>query len=84
MAFTPPQLGTITARTLIVHGDRDPFYLVEMAIALFRGIPTSAPWIIPYGSHGPICGGMAPTFASIALAHLAGAYHPPERARHAK
>ena len=72
MAFTPPQLGTITARTLIVHGDRDPFYPVEMAIALFRGIPASALWIVPYGSHGPIFGAMAPTFVSTALAHLAG------------
>ena len=72
MAFTPPQLGTITAGTLIVHGDRDPFYPVEMALALFRGIPTSALWIVPYGGHGPIFGAMAPTFASTALAHLAG------------
>ncbi len=26
MNFTPDQLATITARTLIVSGDRDPFY----------------------------------------------------------
>jgi pimeloyl-ACP methyl ester carboxylesterase len=72
MAFTPPQLGTITARTLIVHGDRDPLYPVEMATALFRGIPQSALWIIPYGTHGPIFGRMAPAFAATALAHLSG------------
>lgn len=72
MAFTPAQLSVITARTLIVHGDRDPFYPVEMAIALFHGIPASALWIIPYGTHGPIFGTMAQTFASCALAHLAG------------
>jgi pimeloyl-ACP methyl ester carboxylesterase len=29
MAFSPALLGRITARTLIVHGDRDPFYPVE-------------------------------------------------------
>src|SRR3954462_9854388 len=28
MAFTPPLLAAITARTLIVHGDRDPLYPV--------------------------------------------------------
>ena len=72
MAFTPPQLGTITARTLIVHGDRDPYYPVEMAMELFRGIPRSALWIVLYGAHGPIFGTMAPAFASSALAHLSG------------
>lgn len=30
MSFTPAQLSTITARTLIVAGDRDPFYPVEL------------------------------------------------------
>jgi pimeloyl-ACP methyl ester carboxylesterase len=70
MAFTPPYLRTITARTLIVHGDRDLLYPVEMAIELFRGIPQSALWIVPYGSHGPIFGTLAPLFVSTALAHL--------------
>ena len=72
MAFTPPQLGTITARTLVVHGDRDPYYPIEMAIELFRGIPQSALWIVPFGAHGPIFGTMAPPFAATALAHLSG------------
>lgn len=70
MAFTPPQLGTVTARTLIVHGDRDPLYPVELALELFRGIPNSALWIVPYGTHGPIFGPNSAVFASIALAHL--------------
>jgi pimeloyl-ACP methyl ester carboxylesterase len=70
MAFTPPQLGTVKARTLIVHGDRDPLYPVELAIELFRGIPQSALWIVPYGTHGPIFGSQAAHFASIAIAHL--------------
>lgn len=70
MAFTPPQLGTVTARTLIVHGDRDPYYPVEMAMELFRGIPQSAIWIVAYGGHGPIFGEQAPHFVSTALAHL--------------
>jgi pimeloyl-ACP methyl ester carboxylesterase len=70
MAFTPPLLGTITARTLIVHGDRDPLYPVEMAIELFRGIPRSALWVVPYGLHGPIFGNLAAPFVETALAHL--------------
>ena len=72
MAFTPPLLGTITARTLIVHGDRDPYYPVELALELFRGIPQSALWIVPHGAHGPIFGPLAGPFAAAALAHLSG------------
>jgi pimeloyl-ACP methyl ester carboxylesterase len=74
MAFTPPQLGTITARTLIVHGDRDPYYPVEMAMELFHGIPQSALWIVPYGAHGPIFGTLAAPFAARALTHLSGEF----------
>lgn len=70
MAFTPPQLGRIKARTLIVHGDRDPLYPVELAVELFRGIPDSALWVVPYGSHGPIFGPSSEQFRTSALAHL--------------
>jgi pimeloyl-ACP methyl ester carboxylesterase len=70
LAFTPPQLGTISARTLIVHGDRDPFYPAELALEMFRAIPHSALWVVPYGAHGPIFGERAPTFRDVALAHL--------------
>lgn len=71
MAFTPPVLATITARTLIVHGDRDPLYPVELALELYRGIPRSALWVVPNGGHGPIFGPLAPSFAAAALAHVA-------------
>jgi pimeloyl-ACP methyl ester carboxylesterase len=70
MAFNQPLLERIQARTLIVHGDRDPLYPVELAIELFRGIPRSALWIVPYGGHGPIFGPHAAPFGSVALAHL--------------
>jgi len=70
MAFTGERLGTVTARTLIVHGDRDPLYPVELAVELYRGIPRSALWIVPNGGHGPIFGDRAPQFRSEALSHL--------------
>jgi len=70
LAFTPPQLGTISARTLIVHGDRDPLYPVELALELYRAIPQSALWVVPYGTHGPIFGPLAESFRAAALAHL--------------
>jgi len=72
MAFTPPLLGTITARTLIVHGDRDPLYPVELALEIYRSIPASALWVVPNGGHGPIFGSMAAPFVDMAVAFLRG------------
>jgi pimeloyl-ACP methyl ester carboxylesterase len=69
MAFTASSLSTITARTLIVHGDRDPLYPVEMALELYRGIPKSALWVIPYGDHGSVWTDRASEFAAAALNH---------------
>lgn len=54
MNFTPPYLSTITARTLIIFGDRDPFYPVSIALEMYTSIPHSYLWIIPNGGHGPI------------------------------
>ena len=70
MAFTPPLLGTILARTLIVHGDRDPLYPVELAVEMYRAIPSSALWVVPNAGHGPIFGAQAAPFVATALAHL--------------
>jgi len=72
MNFTPPLLSTIIARTLIVHGDRDPLYPVEMALELYSSIPQSYLWVIPNGGHGPIFGDLAGGFAETALAFLNG------------
>jgi len=76
MAFTAATLGRITARTLIVHGDRDHLYPVELAVELFRGIPRSALWVVPDGGHGPIFGAQAAPFAGAALRHLAAETAP--------
>jgi pimeloyl-ACP methyl ester carboxylesterase len=70
MAFTQADLAAISARTLIVHGDRDPLYPVELAVELHRGIPGSALWVVPNAGHGPIFGPLAAPFAAAALAHL--------------
>ncbi len=47
MNFTGPYLSTIAARTLIVHGDRDPLYPVDIAVEMYTAIPDSYLWIIP-------------------------------------
>ncbi len=70
MAFTAGTLRAIAARTLIVHGDRDPLYPVELALELYRGIPSSALWVVPNSGHGPIFGPLAQAFAAAALAHV--------------
>jgi pimeloyl-ACP methyl ester carboxylesterase len=54
MNFTPPLLSTIAARTLIVYGDRDPLYPVEIAVGMYRAIPRAALWVVPGGGHVPI------------------------------
>jgi pimeloyl-ACP methyl ester carboxylesterase len=54
MNFTSAVLSTITASTMIIYGDRDPLYPVEIALEMYRAIPKSALWIVPNGGHGPI------------------------------
>ena len=71
MNFTPPYLSTITARTLIVHGDRDPIYPVGLALEMYRAIPRSYLWVIPNGEHGMIFN-MVERFNETAIAFLRG------------
>jgi pimeloyl-ACP methyl ester carboxylesterase len=68
--FTPPLLARITAPSLIVYGDRDFLYPVEMAVEMYRAIPRSVLWVVPNGGHGPVFLDAAPQFAKTALAFL--------------
>jgi len=72
MNFTPPYLATIKARTLIVQGDRDPLYPVEISVEMAKAIPRSSLWIIPNGGHGPIGGERWPEFLKTASTFLRG------------
>lgn len=71
MNFTPAQLATIQARTLIVQGDRDPLYPVELSHEMSEAIPKSWLWIIANGGHGPVVGEKWPEFQKTAAAFLA-------------
>lgn len=71
MNFTGPYLSTITARTLIVHGDRDPFFPVAIPVEMYRSIPNSMLWIIPRGGHVPIFDPLVP-FTATSLKFLKG------------
>jgi pimeloyl-ACP methyl ester carboxylesterase len=68
--FTPPYLSTIQARTLIIQGDRDPLYPVELSLEMARAIPHSSLWIIPGVGHGPVIGARWPDFINAAAAFL--------------
>jgi pimeloyl-ACP methyl ester carboxylesterase len=71
MNFTPQRLATITARTLVVHGDRDRFFPVDNAVNLYQAIPEAALWIVPGGEHVPIYDSTVP-FTATALRFLEG------------
>ncbi len=51
-AFTPDRLATISARTLIVHGDND-FVPITQALEMYHSIPSARLWIVPNGGHLP-------------------------------
>ncbi len=70
MNFTPPYLGTIKARTLIVHGDRDPFFDVSIPVGMYDAIPGAALWIVPEGGHIPIFKAHLREFEDVALGFL--------------
>jgi pimeloyl-ACP methyl ester carboxylesterase len=70
MNFTPPCLARIDARTLIVQGDRDPLYPMELSVEMARAIPKSSLWIVPGGGHGPIFAEHRSEFRRIAAEFL--------------
>ena len=70
MNFTPGELAQITASTLIVYGDRDPLYPVEIALEMYRAIPHAALWMVPGGGYGPIFREATAAFVEATLAHL--------------
>ena len=72
MSFTPPHLATISARTLLVSGDRDPLVPVSIAAEMYAAIPRAYLWIVPNGGHGPIAGDMRGRFVETAAAFLRG------------
>jgi pimeloyl-ACP methyl ester carboxylesterase len=70
VSFTPPQLSTIDAKTLIVFGDRDPLYPVSLALEMYAALPHAALWVVPGGGHAPVFGAAAKHFTDTALQFL--------------
>lgn len=71
MNFTEQDLARIRARTLIVHGDDDRFFPVDIPQAMYRAIPNSELWLISGGDHAVIFD-PAIGFAERALGFLKG------------
>jgi pimeloyl-ACP methyl ester carboxylesterase len=70
MNFTSPYLSTITARTLIVQGDRDRFNPLSIAVEMYEAIQDSYLWIVPNGGHFPVFGPMQEHFVCTAKVFL--------------
>ena len=51
MNFTNPYLSTIKSPTLIIHGDRDAFFPVDIPVNSYKSIPNSYLWIVPNFRH---------------------------------
>jgi pimeloyl-ACP methyl ester carboxylesterase len=52
-SLTSDILSTITARTLIIHGDKDDIIPVSQAIEMYNNINKKYLWIVPNGGHLP-------------------------------
>lgn len=70
-SITKGQLGTIKARSLIVHGDND-FVPVTEAWEMFENIPNAHLWIVPNGWHMPHVGANEGEFRKKTLEFLKG------------
>lgn len=53
MNFTSAYLSTIKCPTLIIHGDRDKYFPVNIPVTTYQSIPNSFLWIVPNGGHSP-------------------------------
>lgn len=81
MNLTEHDLRRITAPTLVVHGDRDPFFPVRIPAATYAALPNGQLWIVPNGDHVPIFGPQAASFQAEVLRFLSSprSILPPSR-----
>jgi len=68
--FTPPLLSTIKARTLVISGDRDKYYPIEIAVEMYKHIPRSYLLVLPNTGHAAIMSTFAEDVKRISLEFL--------------
>ena len=66
MSFGPGELREIRTRTLLVVGERDPLYPLDVSLELWRGIPDARLWVVPGAGHTPVFAENRPEFERIA------------------
>lgn len=54
MNFTSPYLSSIKSTTLVIHGDRDAFFPVDIPVNFYKSIPNSYLWVVPNFGHSYI------------------------------
>lgn len=69
--FSAPDLARVSAKTLVVYGDRDMLYPIDVGRHLADAIPGAELDVIAGAGHVPIFGPNAAAFAARALAFLA-------------
>lgn len=65
--FTKQSLSTIQAKTLIIHGDRDMLFPVDVALYMYEAIPDSYLWVIPNAGHALVLSDHADDIKRVAL-----------------
>lgn len=74
--FSPEELKTIKAETLIVHGDHDPFFSVRSsALVMYENIPKTYLWIVPGTGHNAL---VSPSTHSPFLNIVKNFFHSPK------
>ena len=52
LPFQPADLAAITSPVLVLHGDRDPYFPVNIPTTLYRSLPNAELCILPNTGHG--------------------------------
>jgi pimeloyl-ACP methyl ester carboxylesterase len=76
MNFTPDHLAKIKCPVLIIHGDRDEYFSIDIPVEMYKSIPNSYLWILPNGWHIPPIWGSkwSAIFSEIAMDFLNGEF----------
>ncbi len=53
MNFTPDHLKKIKCPVLIIQGDRDEYFPIDIPVEMYKSIPNAYLWILPNGQHIP-------------------------------
>ena len=72
VAFTPPLLATIRARTLLIQGDQDRCFPTTMIVDMHAAIPGARLWVIPNAGHWPVAPDLQDQFTRTVLSFLGG------------